>query len=135
MSQTFITTFANALYRASLGKSKTEIDAVAKRGVEVLAAKRMLRNRSAVFAALEAVRLADEKKMKAVVTSKYPLPPSDLRAIAEHMKQIMKKDIELEAFVDPNLLGGFKVRCGDTVFDATLDQSLRQLAQHLTTKE
>jgi F-type H+-transporting ATPase subunit delta len=135
MAQTFISSFATALYRAASGKSKPEIDALTGRAAALFASKRMVKKSPLLFEALENVRLHDEKKMKAVVTSKHPLTAAELKGIAEHMQQIMKKEIEIESIVDPKLLGGFKVRCGDTVLDATLDHSVKQLAHHLTTKE
>lgn len=135
MQRGFIQRLAEALYRASEGKSRSEIDVLARRSAELIASKRLLRKAPALFTELETVRRAQEKKIQAVITSRHQLTPADVKAIAEHFEKIMRKEIEVELVIDPKLLGGFKVRCGDVVFDATVDRSLKQLVYHLTTKE
>ncbi len=134
MSRAYIDSIAQALYSAAEGKSKAEIDAIALRASQALAVKRLLKKKTELLDALEEVRLSREKKLKAVVTSKYALSSSELKHIAEYMRSIMKKDIEISNVIDPKLLGGFKVRCGDTILDATLNNAVKQLAHHLTTK-
>ena len=81
-------------------------------------------------------RVADEFKrlvdrehgvVVANVTSAQPLEPADLEAIAERVRAIAGARVEVQAAVDPELIGGLTVRVGDRLIDASVRGRLARL--------
>lgn len=134
MRSDFINSLAEALYRSTEKKSSKENADIVERAVRLLKAKRMLKRVPQLFASLDNVQLAHEGKVRASVTSKHALSPSEKKQLLDYLKNKFRKDIELHEHVDPKCIGGFIVRCGDSIIDATLDTTLKQLSIHLTTK-
>lgn len=54
------------------------------------------------------------------VISVYPLSLEEKRELEETLKEYLKKEVILEPKIDPEIIGGIKIRIGDLVFDATL---------------
>lgn len=72
---------------------------------------------------------------KAVITSAKALTDAQNKAIKNHLLNIMKaNDIEIENKVDASLLGGFKIRIEDLLYDATIQTKLNRLKQELSIK-
>jgi F-type H+-transporting ATPase subunit delta len=51
--------------------------------------------------------------------------------VTEHLKGVLQAEIILQERVDPSLLGGIRVRVGDTVFDGTVANRLRSLREQV----
>ncbi|MBI4091068.1 MAG: F0F1 ATP synthase subunit delta [Candidatus Komeilibacteria bacterium] len=132
MATKFIQRLAEAAYRASINKQKREIDAIAERALSLLKTKRMLGKTGDFFTQLALVRRREEGIVEAVVESRYPLSSGELKAIKDFLKRTTRRDVILTAVERRDLLGGFRVRYDDVVFDATVDAQLKQLAQHVT---
>ena len=85
-------------------------------------------------------RVADEFKrlvdrehgiVVANVTSAQPLEPADLAAIAERVQAMAGVRVEVQAAVDPELIGGLTVRVGDRLIDASVRGRLARLRDSL----
>ena len=61
------------------------------------------------------------------VISAQPLSESQLTSIRERLAADLAVQPVLEAAVDPEILGGLRIRVGDTVYDSTLRTRLNQL--------
>lgn len=74
---------------------------------------------------------AKERRVKVFVTSAVPLPDDQ----AESLKQVLRDRIHLEplleATVDPNLLGGLKIRIGDIQYDGSVRTRIDTIRQRV----
>jgi F-type H+-transporting ATPase subunit delta len=76
-----------------------------------------------------ATKLRDEAagRIQVQVTVPQPLSDAEKSSLVERLKQVFKKDVRLEALVDPSIIGGLVIRVGDTVFDGSIDGQLQSL--------
>lgn len=132
MTSKFIQRLAEATYRASEGKQKHQIDEIALRALSLLKSKRMLNKVSAYFSELASVRRHEEKIVEAIVESRHPLSPNELRTIRDYLKRTTRREVIITAHERKDLLGGFRVRYDDVILEATVDSHIKQLAHHLT---
>lgn len=82
-------------------------------------------------AALEAAR----NEVIAEVTTAGPLTGDGARDIGEKLERITGKKIILKTFVDPEIVGGLKVRIGDRIIDASVKAQLADLHEEMVTGE
>lgn len=68
----------------------------------------------------------------AEVVTATPLNDSSRSEINALIGKIHEGGVELSEKVDPHLIGGFKLRVGDRMIDASLFQSLRTMHRNLT---
>ncbi|MBI3864286.1 MAG: ATP synthase F1 subunit delta [Planctomycetia bacterium] len=76
-------------------------------------------------AEIEMERRAGIKRVQ--VISAQPLSEATLQKIRDRMAQTLSATPIIEAAVDPSLLGGMRIRVGDTVYDGSLRARLNQL--------
>jgi F-type H+-transporting ATPase subunit delta len=74
---------------------------------------------------IEAERRSGRKRIQ--VISAQPLSEANLNKIRERLAADLAIEPVLEAAVDPYLLGGLRIRVGDTVYDGSLRARLEQL--------
>lgn len=72
-----------------------------------------------------------EKKATAVVISPVALDTSYTDRLKTALKELTKKDVDIESEVDPSLLGGFIVKVGSTIYDSSIKGQLRMLKAEL----
>jgi F-type H+-transporting ATPase subunit delta len=76
---------------------------------------------------------AEENKLLAVtVTSATELDQGLLDDIGKRIEEQTGRQVELSASVDPDVLGGLRVRVGNMVLDATVRNRLEQLRKQVT---
>ena len=75
--------------------------------------------------------LAHQNIVRAEVTSAVALSPDQTRALADSLSKVTGKKVELQASVDPDLLGGVVARIGSTVYDGSVKTQLQRLRQEL----
>jgi F-type H+-transporting ATPase subunit delta len=68
------------------------------------------------------------------ITSAMPLEDDQAAAIAARFGALLGKEIKSTTDVDPAMLGGFKVRVGDTIHDFSIQAQLEALRQNLINK-
>jgi len=102
-----------------------------KKFVRVLADGRRLSQASAIFKLFEQYRLEEEETVDVEVISPYPLDDQEKDRIAQAMKKRFGKKININTRIDETLIGGSIIRAGDSVIDASIKGSLRQLGSQL----
>lgn len=108
---------------------KSGVPPLGRRLLEVLLSNRRLLRLDDVLAALRR-RLDEERRLVgASVTSAVPLPDAARTALEAALAARTRRSIRLTTKVDPGLLGGFVVRIGSEVLDASLSHRLRK-ARH-----
>jgi F-type H+-transporting ATPase subunit delta len=76
---------------------------------------------------------AEENKLLAVtVTSATELDQGLLDDIGKRIEEQTGRQVELSSSVDPDVLGGLRVRVGNMVLDATVRNRLEQLRKQVT---
>lgn len=77
----------------------------------------------------EMLRANAEGVLEVEVISAFQMDEGQVSKIVDAMKQRYGKKIEISTRVDETLIGGIIIRAGDSVIDASLSGSLRQLRQ------
>lgn len=77
-------------------------------------------------------RLLEHRNVvRATVTSAVPLTPDTVQRLAGSINQLTGKQVQLEAGVDPGLIGGVVTRIGSTVYDGSVRTQLNKMRQQL----
>lgn len=76
--------------------------------------------------ALSARKMQDEiaGRVQAILTSAEGVDENTKKNIADRLAAVLGKAVSLQTVVDPSIIGGFTVRVGDTVYDASLANQL-----------
>ena len=79
------------------------------------------------------LRLYDEVKgiERGVISSAIPLTDGQVKEIQETLEKSTGKKYELTEEVNPELIGGFVLKVGDTQFDGSVAAALRRAKQQL----
>lgn len=78
-------------------------------------------------------QLCDEREgvARGSVVTAAPLDDTDRRSIAAALADRFGRNVVLDEEVDPKMIGGFRARVGDLVFDATVLAQLQKMADSL----
>lgn len=71
----------------------------------------------------------DNNITRGSLTSAQPMAESQVKEITKAVEAAFSTNFKLERKVDPELIGGFVLRVGDTLFDSSVATSLRELKQ------
>ncbi len=77
--------------------------------------------------------LADESRniMKAQLISAQEVSADEMKILAEKLSASTGKTVQLKQTVDPDLIGGIKIRMQDQIIDATVAKRLEMLKEKL----
>lgn len=77
--------------------------------------------------------LADEARgiILVEVVSARPLPEEAQEALREALEKKLGRKVRLETSLDPNLIGGVRVKIGDRLYDGSVRGQLERLRQRL----
>ncbi len=124
--------FAQALYLASLDKDKKELDQVIDNFFKLLRQSKQLTKAPQILVALDEVRREAENKILVTVSSRNHLSKAQLQTISKYCQKMFNQEPEIEEVIDENIIGGVKLKYGDTELDATVNQKLKILQNHLS---
>ncbi len=82
----------------------------------------------------EYIALVDEVKNKvnAVAITAVPIENKDLLKLKENLSKSSEKDVQLQNYVDPDVVGGILIRIGDKVIDGTIKSRIVQMREQLS---
>jgi F-type H+-transporting ATPase subunit delta len=75
--------------------------------------------------------LEHQKVVKAQVRSATPLGMADIAALQVRLSEATGRRVQVEATVDPSLIGGLVAEIGSTVYDGSVRTQLQKLRQQL----
>ncbi len=63
------------------------------------------------------------------VITAFPLSEEEKKELEQALKGVLKKEVFLEAKVDPEIIGGVKIKIGDYIWDGTLKSQLEKFKE------
>lgn len=108
-----------------------KLDGASRNFVATLASNRRVALLPHIAAMYEAMRADVENRANVSVTSAAPLNEAQQQRLATALKKRLKRDVQLELSVDPGLIGGAVIRCGDMVIDGSVKVRLARLASEV----
>ncbi len=112
--------FAAVAARAQLGELTTKF-------LGLLAANRRASALLQIIVAFKRLAAARRGLVAAQVVTAVALTDAQTAALASALRQALGKEPQIEARVDPAILGGIKVRVGSRLYDASLKSKLDSL--------
>lgn len=102
-----------------------------------LLAHRMIRRRhtrylSRIARAYSAIRKRNGDLVEVTVDSAFPFSEEDARGLKSSCETTLGKTVELHTSLDPDLIGGGRIRVNDRLHDFSLRNALHQLMLRLT---
>ena len=94
---------------------------------KVLVANRRLFATDDIIKAFKALVAQARGEVQAEVASAVALNDQQMQALRDQLKNAVGKDVQLEATVDPSLLGGLIVKIGSRMIDSSLKTKLATL--------
>jgi F-type H+-transporting ATPase subunit delta len=99
--------------------------------VQLLAARGRIALLPAIAAEYKHLLDLERGVVTAVVTTPVPLEPADVASVAARIRSLTGRAVEVEARLDPALVGGLTVRVGDQLIDASVRGRLERLRDRL----
>ncbi len=111
---------------------KIKASELATRTLEVLVKHHRINDIDAIVAALAAYVNKALGVAVAEVRSAKSLGPDEIRELAETLSKKVGKQVELDIRTDPKLLGGFVVKIGSEIWDASVAGKINKFRESLT---
>jgi len=108
------------------------IDGVARNLIQLLVHNRRLSLLTEIRALFEQLKLEDEGKLDAKISSAFPMEDTQRNQVVNLLSSRFKRKINATVIVDSNLIGGIKVEVGDKIWDASVRGRLQNMAAALT---
>ncbi len=123
---------AEAVSRATEGKSGHDLVAVLKRSAEMIQKKRMLSKSGEILSTLQNIFDKKTGTIRMKVTTAKKIGSTEREKLEHEIKEKYKaKSVLSEFFEKEELLGGIRVEVGDEVLDTTYKNKLEQLESFL----
>jgi len=107
------------------------IDGVARDLIQLLVHNRRLSVLSEIRDLFEQLKLEDEGKLDAKISSAFPMEDAQRNQVVNLLSARFKRKINATVIVDPSLIGGIKVELGDKVWDASVRGRLQTMTATL----
>lgn len=111
---------------------KMQASELATRTLEVLVRHHRINDLEAILSALHAYVNQALGVAIAEVRSANTLGPDEIRELADTLSAKVGKKVELDIRVDPKLLGGFVVKIGSEIWDASVVGKINKFRESLT---
>ena len=123
---------AEAVYKATEGKSGQDLALVLKRSAKILGKRRMLGKSKEVLYALQNIFDKETGTIRMKVTTAKSMGSGEKSNLENEIKKKYKaQNVISEFFEKRELLGGIRVEVGDEVMDGTWGHKLNQLKKFL----
>lgn len=106
-----------------------KLDEIVVRFLSLLVRQRRLKNLPEMVDAFREIRDERLDVSRVTVRSARPLNPDLLQKIKARLAKVFGGDVEVEADVSPDLLGGIQIQLGSTVFDGSVAGTLGALSR------
>lgn len=107
------------------------IDELVLRFLRVLVRRNRFDEFPGIASAFVALSEAKYGVVEVQTYSAQPLPPDSLQRIRQRTHELTGRDVLLHEHLEPDLLGGLKVRIGDVLVDGSVAAQVRMLKQQM----
>ena len=107
--------------------AKAGVGGLAANFLQVLAKNRRLFALPDMIKGFRAIAARERGEVTADVASAHTLTDAQLQALKDTLKSSVGKDVQINAEVDPSLLGGLVVKIGSRMIDSSLKTKLNAL--------
>jgi F-type H+-transporting ATPase subunit delta len=107
-------------------------DELTQRALQVIAMKNRAYAIGEIADALLEIMHAQSGEIEAVLTTARPMQKADQQAIAAAINTLTGKQAVIRSEIDAALIGGFTVKLGSTLMDASVQTKLAKFKQHLS---
>lgn len=111
---------------------RLQMSDLATRTLEVLVGNHRINDIDAIVEALASYVNAELGVAVAEVRSAKSLGPEEIRELADTLSAKVGKKVELDIRTDPKLLGGFVVKIGSEIWDASVIGKINRFRESLT---
>ncbi|MGH8768313.1 MAG: F0F1 ATP synthase subunit delta [Burkholderiales bacterium] len=123
---------ANDVERLMLAICGERIDGAARNMIQLLVRNRRLAVLAQIREQFEKLKLEDEGKLDAKISSAFPLDDAQYNQVVNLLSSRFKRKINATVTVDRELIGGIRVEVGDKVWDASVRGRLQAMAVTLS---
>jgi F-type H+-transporting ATPase subunit delta len=125
--------FTPASKKAVIGElaAKLGLQQTTTRFLSHLAETGRIRNFSDVQQAFEELLADRQNRARARVTTATPLAPAELGDIKKKLENVTGKQVEIDAKVDPAVIGGALAQIGSVIYDGTIKNQLGKMREKL----
>lgn len=99
--------------------------------LKLLLTKKRLGQLGEIFEDFQRMALEFEEKVHILLECAHPLSSRSKGSLRNRLKEILAREIVLDTKVDPDLIGGLRVRFGDTVYDGSVKRKLELIREAL----
>lgn len=127
--------YARALWEVWEKKQSRQSVTVLGGFIKLLKKQKQMKKLDFIVQEFEKIYLAKNNLLKAEMTAPYPLSKRSLEKTKNFISSFYKhrrNKILLEQKTDKNLIGGFQLKTGDYLIDASIKNMLTKLKQTLT---
>jgi len=124
--------FSSAEKREGIAKAVSGAEAELVNFLELLAEKHRMPVIFAIRRAFDELYAEERKRLAVTVTSAVELDPKVVKKIGDEIQRQTGREIELDAVVDADVLGGLVLRVGNRVLDASVRSKLDRLRREIT---
>ncbi|HAK61569.1 MAG TPA: ATP synthase F1 subunit delta [Nitrospiraceae bacterium] len=100
-----------------------------QRFIEYLAESGRIRYVREVHQAFEELLAERQNRASVKLTTAVPVAPADLAGIKKKLEKITGRDVEIDAQVDPAVIGGATARIGSVIYDGTIKNQLDKMRE------
>jgi len=100
-----------------------------QRFIEYLAESGRIRYVREVHRAFEELLAERQNRASVKLTTAVPVAPADLAGIKKQLEKITGRDVEIDAQVDPAVIGGATARIGSVIYDGTIKNQLDKMRE------
>lgn len=117
--------------RGSLLAAMTGFHALTASAINVVLERRRVEVLPLLAAAFEALRQAARGELHGVIETARPLQQDQLSAVEDAASRVFGKKVKLTVKDEPALLGGLRIRIGNTLWDGSVKAQLEELQKQL----
>jgi F-type H+-transporting ATPase subunit delta len=111
--------------------SRLGLQETTKRFIEHLADTGRIRHLRDVHESFEEILAELQNRAMAKVTTATPLAGGELAEIKKKLEALTGKQVEVDAKVDPSVIGGARAQIGSVVYDGTIRNQLGKMREQL----
>ncbi|MFA4818061.1 MAG: ATP synthase F1 subunit delta [Parcubacteria group bacterium] len=124
--------YANTLYELTDGKSKQDVETVAKKFISMLAKNNQLKMAGKIIVKFNSIYNQKNGIVEAEITSREALSKDVSNKLRNYVSTKYKaKEVVIKNKIDKSIKGGIIIKVGDEIIDASISGKLRSLKSSL----